>query len=222
MRLFHSGILILALSNAYGQTTNHVEAIPYQHYRALRIRQRNQSSELPSPDYWGIGGLEWETKTSELPKAALGPARDFRFFGLPCRRELKFESESKGLSKVSHYYASGTTDRAERLKQFCALKAELMKIYSAPTHNLKPERLMRGADGYVQGVDKDYCLEWRGGETIVSLRLSDQELVLEFRQSPTSRAIEMKQNAGAGSNFVSRMTGNVTPMTLPGSSPTPK
>jgi hypothetical protein len=141
--------------------------------------------------------------------------------GRACRRSLKFESPSGGLSAVQFQFASGVTSREERLAQYQALKAELMRAYQAPTHNIRPDEIFRGKDKYVQGLAGEYCLEWRGRETMISLRLSDLELTLQFRQAPSSRALAMRQEAAKGRDLLNKAkgSGNAMPLTPSGSTP---
>ncbi|MBI1841540.1 MAG: hypothetical protein HYR88_11905 [Verrucomicrobia bacterium] len=68
-----------------------------------------------------------------------------------------------------------------------------MKAYNGPTTLVKADEVFRGKDAYVQGLDKEYALEWAGPETIVRLVLSDNELRVEFSQAPTSAALVKKQ-----------------------------
>jgi hypothetical protein len=180
--------------------------MPYEQYRALSIRKEEQNKELPNPEYWGIAGMEWGALPGELKKS--GAAQHWMIAGLQCRRVLTFEGPSGGLSAVRCHFAEAVPGREERLGQFQALKSRLVKVYNAPTHSLKPDEAFRGKDAYVQGLDKGYSLEWRGPETTISLRLSDEELTLEFRQAPSSQAVAKREAAARGQDFQRRLIKN--------------
>jgi hypothetical protein len=186
-----------------------IPQISYEQYRVIRILGFNKNQECPSLDYWGIKGAEWgmERKMfldSTSPFAHGAKTREKSptiinnnsvFSGIPCRSEVFFDGASskqrsgaEKIKSVKRYFAAGVEDREQRLAVYQQIKAVLMAHYNAPTHNIHADEIFRGKDAYVQGLDDQYHVEWHGPETIVSLQLSDDELVLEYRQAPTSKA----------------------------------
>lgn len=199
-------LTLLTLSIALALTATHASPaddsahaeLSSQEYRARRMQEKHATKTLAPLDYWGIDGVEWGTE----PVAAQATRQ---LSGLTCRRELHRGASSQGLNQVTYHFASGITNRAERLRQFQQLKSELLKTYSQPTHRPKGDSIVRGQDAYVQGLDKEYRLEWHGPETILTLALSDASLSLQFRQAPTSRVGEHRQNVKRAQEKQKRM-----------------
>ena len=202
---------ILIVVNAHSREAIDVPEIPYEQYIANRIFDKNRDKECPALNYWGDRGAEWGMTKSELqnstsPLTKRGELKMFennirnlrgRFGNLSCEVEAVFDQESKKMNKIRRYFAGGLSERSERLAVYKEIKRKLMASYNAPTHNIHPDEIFRGEDAYVQGLDETYHVEWHGPETIVSLKLSDTELVLEYRQAPMSKAGIQKERVKA-------------------------
>src|SRR6185436_20698120 len=78
---------------------------------ALKIHEKNAQQKLPALNYWGLGGLEWES--TPAPSATAATAAKSNWAGLPCTRELR--NDARGLAGVRYSFAQGVTDREERL-----------------------------------------------------------------------------------------------------------
>ena len=170
-------------------TAAEIPEIPLEEYLALRSVEDNRGNVLPRLDHWGVRGWEWDAEPAE-PAPVAGP-RD-QMLGLVATQEFRTDPRSKKLTGLRFHFAAGVTNRAARLAAFQTLKGRLVETYHAPTKATKEDEIVRGQDAYVQGLDKEYRLEWHGPETVVCLCLSDATLFLEFRQAPNSRAAEMR------------------------------
>ena len=213
--------LILLVVNAHSREAIDIPQIPYEQYIADRISEKNRDKECPALNYWGARGVEWGMTKSDLQNSASpltkqGELKIFEnnirnlrgnFGNLPCEVEAVFDRESNKLSKIRRYFAGGLSERPERLAVYKEIKRKLMANYNAPTHNIHPDEIFRGEDAYVQGLDETYHVEWHGPETIVSLKLSDTELVLEYRQAPTSKADIQKERVKAALIYKRMYTG---------------
>ncbi|MBI3869352.1 MAG: hypothetical protein HY299_12595 [Verrucomicrobia bacterium] len=167
-----------------------IPELPVDEYRAQRSQEENVSRELPQLDYWGIQGFQWgDTETT----VASRQNKPTRMLGSACQRSFACDKATRLLHQVRYDFAAGVTNREERLLVYQSIKAGLVKAYNGPTTLVKADEVFRGKDAYVQGLDKEYALEWAGPETIVRLVLSDNELRVEFSQAPTSAALVKKQ-----------------------------
>lgn len=194
-------ILVVSVVAALSLTADPQDGIldiPYEEYSALRAVEGNSKRPLPKLDYWGARSFQWGDDGTTVSAAAQIEREDGEFAGLSCRRELKSDVSERGLNRIRYSFASGISNRETRLQQYHVLKQQLVSAYHSPTHNIRSDEIFRGQDAYVQGLDKEYRVEWRGPETIVCLALSDEHLFLEFRQAPTSRAKEMKERVKRG------------------------
>ena len=171
-----------------------IPQLSYDEYRAQRTKELNETNDLPKLDYWGVKGFEWGDAESRVTSLS---GRSAALLGKSCTRKFECDKTTKELKQIRHDFAAGVTNREARLAVYHSLKADLIKAYNAPTRTIKEDEVFRGKDAYTQGLDKEYSLEWAGPETTVQLFLSDQELFVEFRQSPNSEAPVKKEKVRA-------------------------
>ena len=189
-------ILCLVVFNADrlpGQELGNISPLPRNENEALRMLIKNSQTNWPDLNYWGFDGYEWGENRDVNATARKVTANSKQFCELSCQQEVISDVPSNGVNRIQYSFAAGLTNREERVRLYHVLQDELLKAYQSPTHAIKSDEVFRGKDGYVQGLDKEYRLEWHGLETIVCLSLSDQSLFIECRQAPTSKANEMRQ-----------------------------
>ncbi|MFO0794927.1 MAG: hypothetical protein U0586_12815 [Candidatus Brocadiaceae bacterium] len=173
--------------------------LPEQEF-ANYISERNKNKTLPELEYWGACGVEWGGIPEKRTGKDMATGVEESFLDMPSLKTPNIDVQGK-LTGITRHFAKNVKLRAERLKIFQELKKKLIVAYNEPTHPFNPDVLVGGKDGYVRGVQPFYLLEWQGTETIVSLRLSDDDLSLEFRQSPYSKASVKRENARLGKVF---------------------
>lgn len=195
-----------------------VREMPSDYYFARKLAECNERLELPSLSYWGVADIQWGMSLVQAIEVRTASGTDKKqmkisenairndkssFLGVPCQSTV-YLSGNGGIvgNGFRHDFASGVENRAARLAIYRKLKNQLIERYNAPTHNIAPDEVVRGEDAYVQGLDDKYHLEWHGSETVLSLRLSDKELVVEFKPSPKSRALAHRENVAKANAFI--------------------
>lgn len=179
---------------------NNQAGIPPEQEFANYISERNKDKALPELEYWGVNGVEWEETPEKKPGKRVPANTEELFLDKPSQKTDNVDAKGR-LTGITRHFAKGIKERAGRLEMYQELKKRLIMAYGEPTHPFNPDVLIGGKDGYVRGVQPFYLLEWQGTETIVSLRLSDDDLALEFRQSPYSKASIKRENARLGKEF---------------------
>lgn len=163
---------------------------------AIDIRKDNISELLPLLFYWGVQGAEWDRTRTQVSKdisAKVTPldkkkglwaakSRNGKLADLKFKEVMVFDKDKGKLNEVRRYFASKVTDREKRLGYYQKLSKELEAKYGSPTHTIQPVMVVGGKDLYSSGGLNGYHVEWHGKATEVSLLLSDDELVINFRK----------------------------------------
>lgn len=111
--------------------------------------------------------------------------------GFAFTAESKFDNDR--LIAVVRNYAVDLDTRPGRRAVFERLWQRLQEIYGYPTHPFNPPADHVGEDAYVKGVNSGYQVEWHGGQTVISLTLSDDELAVTFRPAENSQALSLTE-----------------------------
>lgn len=153
---------------------------------AMRLKAKNITNPYPDLEYWGVGEIEWGK-----PKANVSQSFVEGLDG----SSMNTKERNGFVDAVQFHFADDLSDREERLVEYRRIRSELITAYGQPSHGYFPETLHGQQDSYVKGINPLYHIEWQGGQTDVSLKLSDDDLVLEFRQSSTSTAKALSEAA---------------------------
>lgn len=172
--------------------------ISYEDYIVKRTRELNSQKSLPDLSYGGVQGAEWGVIREDVLKNMSATAvpykkqkgawhiksKNGKMAELPFELVIVADPKTGQLNAVQRYFANDIKKRSERLDEYYRLKEVLLAAYHIPTHSLYPDLKINGKDLYVSGQSHGYHLEWHGPKTIASLKLSDNELVVSFRESP--------------------------------------
>lgn len=189
------------IHSSYPEADNGQKGLLPEQEFANYISERNKDKDLPELEYWGADGVEWGEVLNIRHKKDLSTGSEEVFWGEPSLRNGSVDAKDR-ITNITRHFAKGVKDRAKRLTIYKHLKNKLTEKYGEPTHPFHPETSVGGKDAYVIGVQPFYEIEWQGSETIVSLRLADDDLALEFKQSPHSNAEIKRENARLGNEFL--------------------
>ena len=195
-------------------------AVSGEDYHAWQVKKQNENKVLPSLNYWGLGKFNWGSRlavrsTDQRAVAAMiAPAKDpasraCLFAGLECEFKLILDRQGDLVSVRRIFLrGNGKIDRRLGLAYYKRIKKALEAAYNAPSHNLKPDYSIDGKDVYASGLVSEYLVQWEGPETIVSLSLTDSDLVLDFSRSPSSSSKLLHQRAAKAEQLMKSRDGH--------------